>query len=84
MRQINPEFSQSSYERAMMLEQKYKISNYLESNISSIISDCDRTYGIQKIMELHKIKKYKVETFFLATGIFDRYIYKVGAENFQK
>ena len=38
----------------------------------------DRTEGIDKIIELHKTKNYKAETLFLATGIFDRYIYSIG------
>lgn len=38
----------------------------------------DRSYGIQKIFDLHQKKDYKVETLFIATGIFDRYINAVG------
>ena len=44
----------------------------------------DRSYGIQKIFDLHQKKDYKVETLFIATNIFDRYIYAVGVQNFQK
>lgn len=44
----------------------------------------DRSYGIQKIFDLHQKKDYKVETLFIATGIFDRYINAVGVQNFQK
>ena len=43
------------------------------------ISECDRTYGMEKILGLHKIKNYKIETLFLASSIFDRYIHKIGA-----
>jgi len=35
----------------------------------------DRSYGIQKIFDLHQKKDYKVETLFIATNIFDRYIH---------
>lgn len=42
----------------------------------------DRSYGIQKIFDLHQKKDYKVETLFIATGIFDRYIFNVGVQNF--
>lgn len=44
----------------------------------------DRSYGIQKIFDLHQKKDYKVETLFIATNIFDRYIHAVGVHNFQK
>lgn len=33
-----------------------------------------RSYGIQKIFDLHQKKDYKEETLFIAAGIFDRYI----------
>lgn len=42
----------------------------------------DRSYGIQKIFDLHSKKDYKVETLFIAAGIFDRYINIIGFQNF--
>lgn len=44
----------------------------------------DRSYGIQKIFDLHQKKEYKPETLFVAAGIFDRYIYMLGLDNFPK
>lgn len=44
----------------------------------------DRSYGIQKIFDLHMQKDYKFETLFKATGIFDRYIHAVGVLNFKR
>ena len=43
-----------------------------------------RSYGIQKIFDLHCKKEYKEETLFIASGIFDRYINMVGVDKFNK
>ena len=43
-----------------------------------------RSYGIQKIFDLHQKKDYKEETLFIAAGIFDRYINMVGVHTFDK
>jgi len=48
------------------------------------ITDYDRSYGIQKIFDLHAKKDYKPETLFIAQGIFDRYLYMTGVENVPK
>ena len=44
----------------------------------------DRSYGIQKIFDLHQKKDYKVETVFTAANILDHYIHAIGVENFPK
>ena len=49
-----------------------------------MITPFDRSYGIQKIFDLHLKKEYKVETLFVAAGILDRYIAEVGVPNFPK
>lgn len=49
-----------------------------------MITSYDRSYGIQKIFDLHHKKEYKVETLFIAAGILDRYINIVGIMNFPK
>lgn len=41
----------------------------------------DRSYGIQKIFELHFKKDYKIETLFIAAGIFDRFLAIHGIQN---
>ena len=41
-----------------------------------------RSYGIQKIFYFHQKKKYKIETLFIAAGIFDRYLMKTNHQNF--
>jgi len=43
-----------------------------------------RSYGIQKIFDLHQKKDYKEETLFIAANIFDRYVNMVGVTNFNK
>lgn len=48
------------------------------------ITHHDRSFGIQKIYDLHIKKEYMPETLFTAASIFDRYILKVGPENFPK
>ena len=49
-----------------------------------IMTDLDRSYGIQKIMDLHAKKDYRDETLFLAANILDKYMISIGVENFKK
>ena len=49
-----------------------------------IVAEYDRSYGIQKIFDLHGKKEYKNETLFIAAGILDRYLHMVGLLNFHK
>ena len=63
--------------------------NYFEegkkiSKSEKFLSEDDRSFGIQKIFDLHIKKDYKVETIFIAAGIFDRYINTLGLENFPR
>ena len=53
-------------------------------NWDRVISAHDRSYGIQKIFDLHQKKEYKPESLFVAAAIFDRYIDSVGVLNFPK
>ena len=39
---------------------------------------------MQKMFDLHDKKGYKVETLFIASSIFDRYIFMIGVQNFEK
>jgi len=48
------------------------------------INHHDRSFGIQKIFDLHIKKEYKPETLFTAAAIFDRYIAFVGVDSFPK
>ena len=52
--------------------------------MDQVITNYDRSYGIQKIFDLHQKKEYKVETLFVAAGILDRYINMIGVLNFPK
>jgi len=63
-----------------------RISNTFNKkmNSSDLMTPYDRSYGIQKIFELHQKKEYKVETLFIAAGIFDRYINMLGVQNFHR
>ena len=65
--------------KAKQLSFSEKIMNQIglknhDINYEKLINSYDRSYGIQKIFDLHMKKDYKVETLFIATGIFDRYI----------
>ena len=44
----------------------------------------DRSYGVQKIFELHDKKEYKIETLFTAVYIFDTYLATIGHWNFNR
>ena len=57
--------------------EEFGTSNY-------IVSQFDRSYGIQKIFDLHYRKEYRIETLFIATSIFDRYLATVGHWNFPR
>ena len=60
-----------------------RISNTLTKK-QDAITEYDRSYGIQKIFDLHDKKDYKIETLFIAANIFDRYINAMGPQNFNK
>ena len=63
----------------MSIGQKIQNTFTKSKNIDQYITAYDRSYGIQKIFDLHMKKEYKQETLFIAAGILDRYIYLVGA-----
>lgn len=58
--------------------------NICDETFTEHISEKHRSYGIQRILELVSLRKYKDETFFKAFGIFDRFIYHLGIERFNK
>jgi len=68
----------------LSISQKIQNTFQKKQNIDQYITAYDRSYGIQKIFDLHLKKEYKPETLFIAAGILDRYIYLVGAQNFPK
>jgi len=97
--QHHPEFTQTSYLRIRAMEEAFPMRNYFASTkkatgnkIASMfgiqskdaMTEHARSYGIQKIFDLHSKKDYKEETLFIACGIFDRYINMVGPEAFPK
>ena len=64
-----------------MLTNEKKIGNYLTSrdmrkNLQ--MEPIERETMIALIQELHRIKKYCIETFFLACSIADRFLSKLG------
>lgn len=64
-----------------------KISNQFHLNKKSndtFLKESDRSFSIQKIFDLHMKKDYKVETLFIAAGIFDRYINMIGYQCFPR
>lgn len=75
---------QQSINEKKTLSQRIQSTFYKQQNIDQQITAYDRSYGIQKIFDLHQKKEYKPETLFIAAGILDRYIFMVGAQNFPK
>lgn len=91
IRQPNPEYTDSSYKMLRAQEEALPMCNYLQNapnmlNLSAEeqlkfkyqVTEIDRCYGIQKIIDLHAKKEYKRETLFIAASIFDRMIFTVG------
>ena len=66
------------------LSQRIQNQFYKKNPLNEQITAYDRSYGIQKIFDLHQKKEYKPETLFIAAGILDRYINMVGVTNFPK
>lgn len=66
------------------ISQKIQSTFNKRMNQDNQITAYDRSYGIQKIFDLHQKKEYKKETLFIAAGILDRYIHMVGPQNFPK
>lgn len=61
------------------MEEAFPLRNYFNdkkwaSNPRNDFTEHARSYGVQKIFDLHMKKDYKEETLFIALGIFDRYI----------
>lgn len=63
-----------------------KVSKGISSRVSnsSLISQYDRSYGIQKIFDLHMKKRYRNETLFVACSILDRYLSVIGWFNYPR
>ena len=61
-----------------------KDGKQMQKKLEGGMSEHIRSYGIQKIFDLHQKKDYKEETLFIAAGIFDRYINMVGVNKFNK
>ena len=77
-RQAASEYSQPSY--LSMLENEKPIGNYLsEKSVRKTlqIEAIDRESMIALMQELHRIKKYHIETLFLASSIADRFLMKL-------
>ena len=76
------------YLRIRTIEEAFPTHNYFkgqnEGSTAQHITNNDRSFAIQKIFELHAIKKYKVETLFTACQVFDRYLITVGFQNFAR
>jgi hypothetical protein len=63
----------------LSISQKIHDVFHKKLNLDQQITAYDRSYGIQKIFDLHMKKDYKPETLFVAAGILDRYLYMIGA-----
>lgn len=92
-----PEFSQVSYLRLRSIEEVFSMRNYLDpkrnpdfagflknnrSARSVVAYNKGRAYGMDKILDLHARKGYRLESLFAAQNIFDRYLSMVGHWNF--
>ena len=82
-RQTAPEYAQLAYES--MLRTEKPIGNYLVSEYKRRalkIEMIDRESMVALIQELHRIKKYHIETLFLAVSIADRFLAKLARSKF--
>ena len=82
-RQTAPEYAQLAYES--MLQNEKPIGNYLVSEYKRKclkIETIDRESMVALMQELHRIKKYHVETLFLAVSIADRFLSKLARSKF--
>lgn len=61
-----------------------KIASTISKKSDGGMTEHMRSFGIQKIFDLHQKKDYKEETLFIAASIFDRYINIVGVSTFNK
>lgn len=92
-----PEFSQVAYLRLRSIEEVFSFKNYLEPKCNpefanflknnrkarSIVQyNKGRAQGMDKILDLHAKKGYRLESLFAAQNIFDRYLSMVGHWNF--
>ena len=68
----------------LSLGQKIQGMEGRKINLDRVMTAHDRSYGIQKIFDLHLKKEYRPESLFVACGIFDRYISAIGVLNFPK
>lgn len=72
-RQTAPEYSQHAY--LSMLEGERAIGNYFKLPRNSLrITAQDRESMVSLIQELHRVKAYAEDTFYLAVSIADRYL----------
>ena len=91
MREMESAYKMTNYmnlpEKPLSLTQRIQQSISFGSRIipkEHRITDYDRSYGIQKIFDLHAKKEYKPESLFIAAGIFDRYLHMMGLEHVPK
>jgi len=78
MKQFGAEFSQCSYTASFNKQECFQ--NYTKDNISGAktkVSVLQREGVVALIAELHKAKKYRSETLFIAFGILDKFLYQV-------
>jgi len=61
-----------------------KIASSIGKKSDGGMTELQRSFGIQKIFDLHQKKDYKEETLFIAASIFDRYINILGVSHFNK
>lgn len=72
-RQTAPEYSQHAY--LSMLKDERAVGNYFELPRNSLrITPQDRESMVSLIQELHRVKGYAEDTFYLAVSIADRYL----------
>ena len=68
-----------------MIGNEYAIGNYLATNAQHNalqIEPIDRESMVALLQELHRVKKYHVETLFLACSIADRFLTNLAQKNF--
>lgn len=87
LRSMEEAFVMKNYfrvEKSKKLSLGQKIASTIGKKTDGGMTEHMRSFGIQKIFDLHSKKDYKEETLFIAASIFDRYVNIVGVSQFSK
>lgn len=77
-RQTAPEYTQPAY--LSMMKKEKCMGNYFKKQSSLRIEPEDRESMVSLIQELHRVKEYSEETFYIAVSVADRYLAGLAAK----